>query len=125
MGRVLLSGLDDEALDAYLETVELARLSPRTVTSTSTLRAELERVRTQGWAIVDQELEEGLRAVAAPIRDRDAHIVAAVNISAHASRSSPDAIRRDLLPHLLATAARIEADLRVAASSTRRHSAGG
>src|SRR3954462_395611 len=56
MGRVLLSGLDDEALDAYLGAVELARLSPKTVSSTSALRAELERVRTQGWAIVDQEL---------------------------------------------------------------------
>ena len=125
MGRVLLSGLDDEALDAYLAEVELARLSPKTVTSANALRAELERVRTQGWAMVDQELEEGLRAVAVPIRDRDARVVAAANISAHASRSSPEVIRRDLLPQLLATAARIEADLRVAVSSTRRRPAGG
>ncbi len=76
------------------------------------MRAELERIRAQGWALVDQELEEGLRSVAVPIRDRAGRVVAAVNVSAHASRASRDTVRRSLLPPLLATAARIEADLR-------------
>jgi len=111
MGRVLLAGLPDEDLAAYLATVRLDRLTPRTVASVSGLRAELARVRAQGWAIVDQELEEGLRAVAAPIRDRAGRTVAAINVSAHASRTPLDAVRRKLLPPLLATAARIEADL--------------
>src|SRR6266545_2509655 len=75
------------------------------------LLAELARVRAQGWAIVDQELEEGLRAVAAPIRNRDGRTVAAINISAHASRTPVESVRRRLLPPLLAAAARIEADL--------------
>ena len=69
------------------------------------LRAELDRIRAQGWALVDQELEEGLRSVAAPIRDRAGRVVAAVNVSAHASRASRDTVRRVLLPPLLATAA--------------------
>ena len=120
MGRVLLAGLPDAELDAYLEKVEFKRLSPRTVTSTAALRAELQRVRDQGWAIVDQELEEGLRAVAAPVRDGSAKVVAAINVSAHASRSSIDSMRRDLLPPLLATAARIEADVRVATATAKR-----
>ena len=94
MGRVLLSGLADEALDAYLATVELERLSPKTLTSTATLRTELNRVRSQGWAMVDQELEEGLRSLAAPIRDRTGRTVAAVNLSAHASRLSIERARR-------------------------------
>ena len=120
MGRVLLAGLAEPELDAYLERAELQRLSPRTVTSTSTLRTELRRVRDQGWSIVDQELEEGLRAVAAPVRDASAKVVAAINLSAHASRSSLESMRRDLLPPLLATAARIEADVRVASSGAKR-----
>ena len=120
MGRVLLAGLAEPELDAYLEQAELQRLSPRTVTSTSALRTELRRVRDQGWAIVDQELEEGLRAVAVPVRDASAKVVAAINLSAHASRSSIESMRRDLLPPLLATAARIEADVRVASSRAKR-----
>src|SRR2546421_4391259 len=65
MGRVLLAGLDDAKLDGYLATVRLDRLTPRTVPSVPALRAEILRVRAEGWALVDQELEEGLRAVAA------------------------------------------------------------
>jgi IclR family pca regulon transcriptional regulator len=61
---------------------------------------------------VDQELEEGLRSVAVPIRDRDGAVIAAVNVSAHASRATKDIVRKELLPPLLETAARIEADLR-------------
>jgi IclR family transcriptional regulator, pca regulon regulatory protein len=122
MGRVLLAGMDEDELDAYLGRVRLGRLSPRTVRSISALRAELGRVRAQGYAIVDQELEEGLRAVAAPIRDREGRVVAAVNISTHASRTSPETMRRRLVPPLLATAVRIENDLHIAASSRARHS---
>jgi len=111
MGRVLLANLLDEDLEAYLEKVQLDRLTNRTVTSRSALKAELSRVRAQGWALVDQELEEGLRAVAAPIRDRAGRVVAAINVSAHASRTSLESMRRTLVPPLVAAAARISADL--------------
>jgi IclR family pca regulon transcriptional regulator len=124
MGRVLLAGLEPDELDAFLERAALVRLSTRTITSEPKLRAELARVRRQGWAMVDQELEEGLRSVAAPIRDRGGRVVAAVNLSAHASRTTLDAVKRRLLPPLLATAGRIEADLRVASASSPRRSAG-
>jgi IclR family pca regulon transcriptional regulator len=122
MGRVLLAGLADDELERYLAAVRLDRLSPRTIATPDALRAELGRVRRQGWALVDQELEEGLRSVAAPLRDRGGRVVAAVNLSAHASRTSAEKVRRDLVPPLLATAARIEADLRVAAAPPRRSS---
>ena len=111
MGRVLLAGLPESSLDAYLSAVQLAPLTSRTVSSVAGLRAELTRVRSQGWALVNQELEEGLRAVAAPIRDRSGRVVAALNVSAHASRTSLETMRRDLLPPLLKAAARVEADL--------------
>ena len=125
MGRVLLSTLPEAELDAYLERVELRPLSPRTVTSRDALRAALDKVREQGWALVDQELEEGLRSVAAPIRDRSGGTIAAVNLSAHASRLTIEAARRGRVPALLATAARIEADLRAASTNGPRRSAGG
>lgn len=118
MGRVLLSGRTPADLDEYLERVEVYRLTSHTVASPARLRAEIDRVRNQGWALVDQELEEGLRSVAAPIRDRRGRVVAAVNVSVHAARTSIEDIRRDLLPALLATAARIEADLEIATRGT-------
>ena len=61
---------------------------------------------------MDQELEEGLRAVAAPLHDANRQVVAAVNVSAHASRGGNEMIRTELLPRLLATVALIEEDLR-------------
>jgi IclR family pca regulon transcriptional regulator len=112
MGRVLLAALPDERLEGYLGRAHLQRLTSRTITGAGTLRTELMKVRAQGWALVDQELEDGLRSVAAPIRDRAGRVVAAVNLSAHASRTSLESMRRDLLPHLLAATARIDADLR-------------
>jgi IclR family pca regulon transcriptional regulator len=117
MGRVLLAALPAPALDAYLARAELTPITARTLAGPEALRAELERVRAQGWALVDQELEEGLRSVAAPIRDRQGRVVAAVNVSAHASRVAKEAVRRELLPPLLRTAAHIEADLRDVAPS--------
>jgi IclR family transcriptional regulator, pca regulon regulatory protein len=111
MGRVLLAGLPDGELAAHLPAPGLAPLTSRTVDSVDTLRAELARVRTQGWALVNQELEEGLRAIAAPVRNPSGQVVAAVNVSAHASRTL-ESMRRELLPTLLATTARIEADLK-------------
>ncbi|GAA5042326.1 IclR family pca regulon transcriptional regulator [Thermocatellispora tengchongensis] len=121
MGRVLLAWMP--GLDAYLESAGLRRMTARTITSPAALSAELARVRAQGWAMVDQELEEGLRSIAAPIRDRSGKVVAAVNISTHASRTSLDSARRDLLPPLLATAARIEADLHATKATGSRLSA--
>jgi IclR family transcriptional regulator, pca regulon regulatory protein len=110
MGRVLLAGLPDGELDTYLAKVRVERLTGRTVASPAALRSELLRIRAQGWALVDQELEDGLRAVAAPIRDRNGKTIAALNISVAASRMPLEAMRRRFVPPLVATAARIEAD---------------
>jgi IclR family pca regulon transcriptional regulator len=122
MGRVLLAFLPDGELRAYLDRIRLDRLTGHTVRTADTLRSELDRVRAQGYAIVDQELEEGLRAIAAPIRDRSGRVVGAVNVSVQASRATVDTMRRTLLPPLLAATARIDADLSVSAPQRRRSS---
>ncbi|MCU8595164.1 IclR family transcriptional regulator C-terminal domain-containing protein, partial [Streptomyces sp. A13(2022)] len=70
--------------------------------------------RTQGYALVDEELEAGLRAIAAPVRDRTGTVVAAVNVAMHTARRTREACESDILPELLHTASHIEADLRVA-----------
>jgi IclR family transcriptional regulator, pca regulon regulatory protein len=111
MGRVLLAALDDDKLDAVLDAHPLEARTPRTIVDKPALKSALALVRKQGWAIVDQELEEGLRAVAAPIRGSADVGTAAINISAHASRVSIAALRSEILPALLETAAQIEADL--------------
>jgi len=120
MGRVLLAAQPEERLDDYLRATSLRGLTGHTITSPNALRRELHKIRGQGWAIVDQELEEGLRSVAAPIRDADGLVIAAVNVSTHAGRRSLDSIVEDLLQPLLATARRIEKDLARARSRSAR-----
>jgi IclR family transcriptional regulator, pca regulon regulatory protein len=113
VGRVLLAHLPEPEREALLARTEPGPLTEHTVPSADRLREELSQVRRQGHAVVDQELEEGLRSVAAPVHDGDGTVVAAVNIPVHASRHSPGSLRRELLPPLLDAVARIEADLRV------------
>ena len=114
MGRVLLAGLEPARLDEVLAATDLRALTPETIHEEAPLRTELDRVRRQGWALVDQELEAGLRSVAAPIRGREGEVVAAINVSAHATRTGLDDVKRVLLPPLLATAQAVERDLAAA-----------
>ncbi|WP_229075929.1 IclR family transcriptional regulator C-terminal domain-containing protein [Actinoplanes sp. DH11] len=114
MGRVLLAAGPEADLTAYLGRADLKPLTGRTLCSPDALRAEIARVRAQGYAIVDQELEEGLRAIAVPVRDRNGVPAGAVNVSVHAARATVGDILERLLPPLLAAAAAIESDLRPA-----------
>jgi IclR family pca regulon transcriptional regulator len=109
MGRMLLASLPPEELEARLRRVELERLTPHTVRTKKALRAEIEGAREQGYAMVDQELEEGLRSAAVPIVSA-ADKVAALNVSVHASRAGMGDLRERFLPPLQATARAIEAD---------------
>lgn len=111
MGKVLLAGLPDAELEAYLATAELKRYRPKTITDPETLRAELARVREEGYAVADQEVEDGLVAIAAPVHDRSGRAVAAVNLSTHVARRDVGSLRGELLEPLRAAARAIEADL--------------
>ena len=111
MGRVLLSGAPDEQVDATLSRADLRKLTGHTITSTDVLREAIWQVRRQGYAIVDQELEVGLRSIAVPIRDPAGAVIAAFNLSSQASRTTVVDMKRRLLPPLRETAAAVECDL--------------
>nr|BFF16500.1 hypothetical protein GCM10025730_00210 [Promicromonospora thailandica]BFF22014.1 hypothetical protein GCM10025730_55350 [Promicromonospora thailandica] len=111
MGRAVLAHAEPAAVDAYLASTDLVPLTPRTVVEPARLRAVLAEVREQGWALVDQELEEGLRSVSAPLRDASGRVVAAVNVSAPVRRGEIAEILEHLLPPLLEAAAAIESDV--------------
>jgi IclR family transcriptional regulator, pca regulon regulatory protein len=112
MGRVLLAALQDNRLDGYLDSATLAPLTERTIVDRVRLRAEVERTRTRGWCLVDQELEDGVRSIAVPIHDAAGRVVAAVNTSAHATRVPLTTLQRSFLPKLRDCAAAIDAELR-------------
>ena len=104
MGRVLLAHLSSPALDAYLERVRLISHTPRTIVSADKLRRELEGIARADYAIVDQELEIGLRSIAVPVRDQSGSVVAAMNIGTHVSRVTLAEMERTFLPELRAAA---------------------
>lgn len=100
MGKVLLAHLAPEALAKFFEAGPLVALARRTITSESQLRVTLKAVREHGWAEADQESEDGVRSVAVPIHDRTGGVVAAMNVSAHASRVPLKDLRQTYLPKL-------------------------
>lgn len=110
-GRVLLAALPPARTDAWLAGRHFAALTPRTVTEPGRLRAELARVRSQGYALVDQELEIGLRTLAVPLISADGAVLAAINVSAHAARRSADQLVDECLPALRRTQATLRRQL--------------
>jgi IclR family transcriptional regulator, pca regulon regulatory protein len=119
MGRVLLAGLPAGERAKHLDRTAFQPLTRHTVASAEELARILDRVTADGHALVSEELEEGVRSLAVPVRDRTGRVVAAVNVSMHASRSTVEAFRQEVLPALREVAGRVEADLRVAGRYAR------
>lgn len=113
MGRVLLAALPPAERGNRLGRAEPHALTPYTVTRPDELRTALDRVRADGYALVDEELEVGLRSVAVPVHDRRGTVVAAVNVAMHSSSRTLEECVTDVLPRLRAAAGRIEADLHI------------
>jgi IclR family pca regulon transcriptional regulator len=104
MGRVLLANLPPEELESFLARIEFTRYTDRTIVTADKLRPILRTVLRNGYAIVDQELELGLRSMAVPIQSPSGQVVAAVNVGAHAQRVSNQEMLNKFLPHLRAAA---------------------
>lgn len=119
LGRVLLAGLPGPERAAWPRRAALAPLTRHTVTDPARLAAVLDQVARDGYALADEQLEDGLRSLAVPVRDRTGRVVCAVNVSMHASRRTVGQALAEVLPPLRDAAAAIEADLRVAGRFTR------
>jgi IclR family pca regulon transcriptional regulator len=109
-GRVLLAALTPDELEAYLTTAQLRPLTRATITDHETLRRELTTARRHRWALVDEELEPGLRSVAVPIW-RNQSVMAAAGIVVDTQRVSLTKLRRTLLPVLRVAADEISSQL--------------
>lgn len=108
MGRVLLSDLDDAELARFFDEATICPNTPNTVMDRNALVRLVADVRRTGYAIVDEELELGLRSIAVPVRDRTGRIVAAINVSTQSARFSGEEMRQVILPHLQGAARKIE-----------------
>ncbi|HEY3047461.1 MAG TPA: IclR family transcriptional regulator [Polaromonas sp.] len=104
MGRMLLSALPEAELMDCLAASDLTARTKHTVTDVKELTAKIAQVRRQGWSLVNQELEEGLVSMAAPITNRAGQTVAALNISGQANRTSAKTMQETMLPQLLTAA---------------------
>lgn len=120
MGKVLLAYRTWEEVARLLRGVPMKRHTPNTATSLERLRSDLERIRRAGYGMTDQELELGVRSIAAPLRDASGGVIAAVNVSTLTARVSSGELRTRLLPKLLVTAGRISAALGYATRAEAR-----
>lgn len=115
MGRVLLAQLPEAQLNDLLPEIELQPHTPKSLTDMDTLRAELDRVRQQGYSIVDQELDLGLRSVATPVFAGNGDLLGAINISTNAARVPLELLLDDYLPRLQSMATTVHNTVRSAA----------
>jgi IclR family pca regulon transcriptional regulator len=111
MGRVLLASLSPAELADYFDRTDLRKITPEGTASEAEIRSRLDKVREQGWCIVDQELEPGLRSVAAPVRKVDGTVVAAINISTQTAVHDTAELHSQFLPAVIRTADQISTDL--------------
>ena len=111
LGRVLLAAGSDEAVHGYLDRVELARFTPRTVTDPALLARAIAVAREDGYAFVDQEVEHGFRSIAVPLHRFDGAAIGALNIGAHAERAGEAAMLEEYLPLLRREAAELRHQL--------------
>jgi IclR family transcriptional regulator, pca regulon regulatory protein len=99
-GRVLLAALLEDQLAASLERIELKSLTAKTIVSREVLVRDIRRVREQGFSVIDEELETGIRAIAVPVVSREGNVVASLGVGALASRVSLDELQSRFLPAL-------------------------
>lgn len=107
MGRVLLAAIKEDELDRFCERAELEARTEHSITSEIDLREELARVRADGYAFVNQELEEGLISLAVPVCARNGNTVAAINVTVYSGRVG----RREMVGNALEVLQRAAADI--------------
>lgn len=110
LGKVLLAGLTADELDDVLAEPSRSGVTPRVALDRSALDDELASVRARGWAVTDEQLAGGIRSVAAPLRDAEGRVIAAMNVTVHAAETTLDTLLGEHLPRLLRTASEVSGD---------------
>jgi IclR family pca regulon transcriptional regulator len=108
MGRVLAADLPDSAIDAFAAGAHIKPLTPKSITTADALAKAIRQARRDGYAIVDEELELGLRSIAVPVRNGSGQTIAAINVSTQTARLSVADLKRTVLPTLNLAAKEIE-----------------
>jgi IclR family pca regulon transcriptional regulator len=111
MGRIQLGFLDDAEIWRRLQSVRFEPLTPATITDLQALHERIRDDRRQGFSIVDEELERGLRSIAVPVVDHDGQCVGAINLSTHSTRTTRNALRETFLPELKSVAEQVSASI--------------
>lgn len=107
IGRVLLAAMPDDALDAWLDAHPLRKLTEKTRAERGAFLEEIARIRAQGFCVIDEELEIGIRSIAVPIVSRGGRTIAALNSSTVSARRPAAELERVMLPELRKAAARL------------------
>ncbi|MBO0347404.1 IclR family transcriptional regulator domain-containing protein [Roseibium limicola] len=107
LGRVLLAGLPDSALDAYIASVKPEAITSRSITDPCQLRREIMDVRDKGYSTTVDQLDYGITALAVPIRDLEGRTIAALNTSGYTGRITPESLVEERLPSLREAASHI------------------
>ncbi|MCM2131521.1 IclR family transcriptional regulator domain-containing protein [Larsenimonas rhizosphaerae] len=107
LGRMLLAQLSDDALDTLLARAELTAYTERTLTDPARLREQILAARQQGYCLVDQELDSGLRSLAIPAFNTHGQLIGAINLSTNAARVDRDTLMNSFLPLMQERAAMI------------------
>ena len=107
LGRVLLAGQSDEALEHFLQTAKLEALTSKTVTDPVVLREKIMAVRADGYATTVDQLDYGITALAVPIRNFEGRTIAALNTSGYTGMVTPESMIAERLPALREAASHI------------------
>ena len=107
MGRVIVAELPPIEQKQFLKSAPFPKMTEKTLNTKAELAKEIALIKQQGWALLDQELEDGVRSIAAPIRDKHGRTIAAINIGTQTGRTKMSQLKDDYLPRLLQTANQI------------------
>ena len=107
LGRMLLAGLPDEEVAALLEASPREARTRHTLVEVDAILAKVQQARRQGWCMINQELEEGLLSIAAPVVNRAGRTIAALNISGQVNRTPPRQMQETMLPALREAAGQV------------------
>ena len=111
LGRIQLGFVDDAELWRRLRSLRIEAYTPSTIIEVQALFDRVQDDHAQGFSIVDEELERGLRSIAVPIVDRNGQAVAALNLSTHSTRTTRNEMRERFLPHLREVAKQVSSSV--------------